>query len=184
MTLEDIFQKIKNDAEQKIEEINKKTEEAIKQIGIESRERLELEREKILNKARNDKLKIVKQARLEAEAETRNKILERKTKALEDVYCGVLNGLEHLDGQTYNKLLNKLYERIPHGKGVGFVIAEGRKEETRKFLDNKGAEILGIIKSKGGFVVKSEDLEVDNTFEAILGQAKEEKEMNVIKILF
>ncbi len=184
MALEDIFQKIKNDAEQKIEEINKKTEEVIKQIEMEGREKLETEREKIIDKARKDQLKIVKQARLEAEAETRNKILERKTKALEDVYYGVLDELEHLDGQVYNELLNKLYKKIPHAKRVGFVIAEGRKEETKKFLKNKGVEILGDIKSKGGFIVKSEDLEVDNTFEAILRQAKEEKEMNVIKILF
>jgi len=184
MALEDIFQKIKNDADQKIEEINKKTEETIKQIEIEGQEKLEIEREKIIDRAEKDKLKIVRQARLEAEAETRNKILERKTKALEGVYDEVLNELEHLDEQTYNELLNKLYKNIPHTEEVGFDIAEARKEETRKFLENKGAEILGTIKSKGGFVVKSENFEVDNTFEAILRQAKEEKEMNVIKILF
>jgi V/A-type H+-transporting ATPase subunit E len=184
MAIQDIIKEIETDAENKIKEIEKERDETISQINEDNSQKLALKAKEILNEAKIAGRKLVEKAHFEAKGISSDKIIEQKTKAINAVYLGVGEKLNALSSTDYDNLLNNFWSKIVIKNDLEIYIAKSREVDTKNFFKKKGIAVAGVINSSGGFVAKSQELEIDNTFEAIINSYKQETELKIIDILF
>ncbi len=184
MALEDIIKKIEVEAEEKVKEIEAETKKALSRIEEKGVRELDRRKKEILAEAEKQRKSIIEKARFDAQGETKDKITERKLKVVDNVYSKVFNELSELKKEDYFGLLEKFWSNISDKNDLEIFVSDKRNAETKEFFQLKGLQVNGTVKSNGGFIVKTNKLEVDNTFESIISNSKKEIDMEVVKILF
>jgi len=186
MPLQDIIKSIKKDAEKEAEGIKKEAGKEIDELKKKLNDATKKASEKILASFKMEMEKKVKQARFKKEAELKTLSLQKKQEVIEKIYDMALERLAGGEG-AYQQVIEQAVERMPRVENGEIVLAEGKRGETEILIkkSNKDYKIATqTVKSKGGFVLESPSLRIDNTLESLVEQVKDETGVEVAKVLF
>ncbi|MDD3861589.1 MAG: hypothetical protein PHP74_01740 [Candidatus Gracilibacteria bacterium] len=187
MALTDIIEKINKEAEKKIaqmehdfelkkKELEKKYEGKKKEIDSDMETRIVEKRKKILGKAE----------RL-GEMEAKNSLLVAKRKLIAETIEKAIEELSR--AKNLEDILAGMFKKIDlKDEGIVIFPAKGFEEITKKAMKNADKKFELSDKSvqiKGGFILKTDKVEIDNSFETIIGkQLVENLEIEINKLLF
>ncbi|MFC1647728.1 V-type ATP synthase subunit E [Patescibacteria group bacterium] len=187
MALTDILDQIKKDTEEKMKTLKKEHADKLKGIDEEF-EKKEKDSSKEMDEqvAENSK-KILNKMKTHAKMEAKNKLLKEKRELMDSIFKEALKQLVNSD--NYKDMLVSLLKHTGlKGDDVKVCPAKGKEEETKSAIEASGKEYKLCDCSadiKGGFILKSEKIEIDNSFESILNkQLKDDLELEVAKTLF
>jgi len=197
MALEGILEKIAKNAEENVrgvkeeghlkrQEIISKAESQAKEIGErivrEAEEKAELER---------------RRASVSAELERRKEVLKEKQKLMEDCFREALEELVNLPDEEYGAVIGEmLLNLVWSGEERVLISPDDEKRIDGEFIDRINGELKktgkkgelkldGTLASiRGGFVLRTEDVEVDCSFGTLLSHLKDELQSEVAGILF
>jgi len=187
MALTDILEEIKKESEERMKALEK--EHADKLKGLDEKfaaKHKEAEEEMDEQVAENSK-KILNKMKTHAKMEAKNKLIREKRDLIENVFRAALEELAGSD--RYKEMLTALLKQSDiKGEDVKVCPAKGREEETKSAIGAAGKDYALCEESlpiTGGFVIKSDKIEIDNSFESILyKQLKDDLELEVAKSLF
>lgn len=186
MSLTDILKTIKSEAETEAQKIKEEAEIEIDELKKQLANKIAQEQTKLLANFRVAMEKKVKQAKFAKESALKTLILKKKREILNRVYDKVIEKIIG-DDKVYASVIKKATEQLPKVDNAEIVLASGNPERTKKAL---GALRLkckisdDTVETKGGFVLRSETLEIDNTIGALVEQIRDETEIEVSQILF
>lgn len=192
-----IKDKILQDAESKSNEILEKArlqaKEIVEKAGIKAAQRAEEISKKTLHDI-NERKRIINSM---VELEMRKDVLASKQESIESVFAAVMERLDSLEGKEYEQVMNDLLLAASEtGEEEVILSSEAKKKLSPDFLKNANKALeqagkKGNIKLSeetrnisGGFVLKSQGVEINNSFEAIIRQYRDEIEPQVAAILF
>lgn len=179
--LDKIFQAIDKKSQEEIEKVLKEKEAAILAMEKEHRQELKKRKEK-------EKALLQKQAEEEIEEFKQKKNLrvsfrlqEEKNKLRQQVYERALKKAAEIEEPKFEKLIKGLLRFVPPallGK-----VAAGRKTAAvlRRITGNAAVE--ESLEGEG-FIIQSQDLDIDLRLSQVLKQNREETDPQIIKILF
>ena len=194
MSVEEIKKRILNKAESEANLIVNKARERIKEekntFESEQKTIFSERTQKEIEKINSELKKRIDQEKLK---ESRA-ILKRKNELLEGVFSEVIEKIASLPKAQYKKfLIDMIVKDAPKGKSVLFLnkkdmglFPEKVISEVNKSL-GKGREIvLGThpVDIKGGFILKGEEVEIDDSLETIVKDVEEKEEIRISKELF
>jgi len=186
MPLSHIQETIKREAEKRIQEIEaqaqKQVSEIEAQISIEKENLIKSVEQKAQSKIKNLK----EQSKTALEVQERNAILQRKQELLLESQKNVLDALQKLQGIEYEKIISNLLKKVELKDSAEMIVPAGTESESKKALSASGKKFVIKVDSKlkGGFVIKTKSIEINNSFEDIVKQIFEEKEMKIVNLLF
>ena len=196
MSLNDLTQKILNDARMEAEEIEKIASLQADDIVSKANSELEKEREKLRKEAErlaNEKYQnIVTLSRIEA----RNKVLERKQELINEVFTKVRKKMEDMDAAAFKSFTVSLLSKFPpEGRSILIVGKKHTSLINKEFVQKLNQQIQK--KGSGSFVLSERepdfedgfrlvmgDVQVDLSFDSILKTVREDVEMDIINTLF
>jgi len=186
MALVDILQKIEKDTASKIAELEKSFEEKKKKLEEESEKQQKEIDETMNQKVEEKSAKIIEKATTLAAMEAKNQLLQAKRKIIEAALGNAIEALVNSD--KYEDVLSSMLKKADLEGDVEVVPAKGREDSTKKAITASGKNYSLSDKStniQGGFILKTEKIEIDNSFETIIKkQLREDLEINVHKLLF
>ena len=175
----------------------KRAEEEAANIIKAASDEAEAKRRKIIEKAEDEAAEVKKRIVAVAELEARKQKLMAKQEVVEEAFELTLKKLNNLSDVEYESIL---IEMIPNSVETGreeiLFSPKDKKKLSRGFIDelNKRLSQRGIPANlkiseetrniSGGFILKSGDIEINNSFESILRMNREDIESEVIKSLF
>ncbi len=188
-----ILQEAQNEKEKIIDEAKREAETILQQGKIKCKEVEEQAVEKAEKQAEEERRKIISIARLEE----RKRLLDAKQKMIDQVFKKVEQDMASLDADVYNKLIyNMLIESAITGDEEVIICEKDSDKITPELLSqvNKALKEQGkagelkLAKTKipclGGFILKSKDVQINNTFDALMKIQREDMEAEIAKILF
>jgi len=187
MALTDILEEIKKETEDKLKTLEKEHADKLKGLDEKFTEmKKEAEAEMDEQVAENSK-KILNKMTTHAKMEAKNKLIREKRDLIEGVFEQALDKLAKSD--NYKDMLVALLKHGGiSGDDVTVCPAKGKEEETKAAISAAGKDYKLCDKSldiKGGFVLRSAKIEIDNSFESILyKQLKDDLELEVAGSLF
>ena len=188
MALQNIINTILEEANKKAERIRDETVKKIKIIEKEYKDKAKEEENKILDKARDEQRRILDEAKFEARLSARKKSLTEKQRLISEVFKVTADKLSELPDDEYLKFLVFLLKQTPKlEEKVEIVPVKGKEKITEEAIKKvKGNYVLSnqTCKASGGFILKSRDIEIGNTFETLLKEKREELETKIARILF
>lgn len=197
MSLNKIIEKIQQEAQQKAQDIIHQAEEKAEKIRAgasrESREQAEQIIEKAVQAAQQKGRRMVSSADLAM----RKEILAEKQQAIQDSYQGALQKLYQMPDKSYREIIKKMLiaSYDPEITEVIFSekdsqrINQGFIDLVNKDLHDQGQkEQLHLSRERrviaGGFILKSDRVEIDNSFPSVLKYQESELESEVARMLF
>jgi len=184
MALQDIIESIEVDTKKNIEHIEQERDTTISQIKEEGSIKFTLKRKELLDKAEIVGKKIIEKAIFNVLSETNDEIDRKKLRAINEAYLRAEKKLANLEKDEYFSLMENLWFKINQRDNLEIFIADNKEKETKDFFLSKEIQVSGVINSKGGFVVKTKELEINNTFEAIIDNLRKKTEIEVVEMLF
>lgn len=187
MALSDILDKIKEETDSKIEELNDEYKARILALEAEVKEKKEKAKEEMDEQVRVNSKKILNKMETAAMMEAKSKLLKEKRDLLDSIFGEVLDRLVSAD--NYKEMITGLLKASEiEGDNVLLVPAKGKEDVTASALSASGKPYKMADKSaniKGGFILESERIEIDNSFESILNkQLRDDLELDIAKMLF
>jgi V/A-type H+-transporting ATPase subunit E len=196
MAFEDILKRIREDGGKESGRIRKEAAGEAEKILREAKKEAVSLKERMLHTARasirDEKKRILTMANLEV----RKKLLERKQVLIEEAFRKASNHLGHLPEEEYRRTMKKmLLETVESGEEE-VIIAPEEKLINPAFLNAVNEELSstgrpGKLKlsserreGKGGFVLRAGRKEVNNTFDSLFKEKREDLESEVAGILF
>ncbi len=192
-----IKEKILKDADDRVNEILEKAKVQNREILDRASEKAAAKAQEIAQKTAheaNDKKRIIHSI---AELEMRKDMLTAKQEMIEKVFDTVLERLNQMDSSRYEQVLfNMLVAAVETGEEELLLSEEGKKKLSPDFMNklNSSLEVLGkkgkVVLSgetrniAGGFVLRSEGAEINNSFEAIVKLYRDDIEPKVAEMLF
>lgn len=187
MSLDNIFNKINEDAQKDINKLNKKTQEEIAEFNEKTNKENAVIQSKLNNKVEKERERYLYNIKDEAASGAKNEILKKKQELLDKFYKKVINEIIELPPEDYLKFLVSLLEKLPKIND-GLILCSGKDKEHIKKALGKTKMVYKLsdenIKSSGGFILRAKDVEIDNTLEAIVRQLRDDTMIEVGKILF
>lgn len=194
---EKIIGKILEDARLQAEaNLNRAKEEAANIIKSASDD-AEAKKKQIIEKAELEAVEVKKRLIAVAELEARKQKLQAKQEVVDEAFDLALQKLNNLPDIEYQSILVEMISNsIQTGKEEVLLSESDKKrlspgfiEELNKKLADKGVAANLKISDEhrninGGFILKSGDIEINNSFEAIIRMNRDDIETEVIKALF
>ena len=186
MGLQEIQQSIQTQTNTQVAEIQKSSQARLNEVKKSWQERASARREQLLARAQNKANQKIQQARFMLQAKGSAEILRRKAALIDSAYTKAGQQLAQLDDQRYVALMLKLIQELPSTPGS--LLSVGNKEALlKKALRESGAkhEIADkTVKGSGGFWYRSAEIEINNTFEALIDQVRESTQLVLAQTLF
>lgn len=187
MPLQNIKDTIQRQAQNKIAEVKKLTEKQIQKIESE----VNIELKKLIQeiKIKTDlQIKgLQEQNKIDLEIQQRNSVLTKKLELLNEAQNNTIQNLCKLNSAEYESVIKKLLEKISiNDSKAEIIIPESRKIESKNALQsaNKNFTVKTDKDLKGGFIIKTDKFEINNSFADIVKQIFEEREMEIVELLF
>jgi V/A-type H+-transporting ATPase subunit E len=194
---EKLVDRILKEGRQRADEITsngqKKADEIIENAKQEAQKKVEA----IEQKAREDAQEIKRRVRAVAEMEMRKDILAVKQQLMDQVFDQAMEQLKNLSTEEYqNMLLNLFIKTVDTGQEQVIIASGDHERVNQQFIDRVNQTLKEQSKTgnltlsgesrdiKGGFILKSGGVEINNSFEAILRMEREDLEPKVAEILF
>jgi len=188
MALSDIIKKILDEATTKVAEIENETQQKMVSIDETYIKKLQNQKDDIVKKMEQKKSNIEKRMNLLAKMEQRNQLLKKKQAIIMQVFEKSLNKLWNLDESKYVNILTNLMKSLPQNNSNEAIIpAKNKTILIEKALQSAGLSLKVLPEGdfKGGFIYRSDDVEINNSFEQILMKTiKPELEPEVARLLF
>lgn len=176
--------------------IKRAKEEATDMINSASKE-AEAKRKQIIEKAELEAADIKKRIISVAELEARKQKLKAKQEVVDEAFELALKKLNTLPDIEYQSILIEMISfSAKTGKEEILLSAKDKQRLSPGFIDelNKTLQQKGVSANlkisdetrdiSGGFILKSGDIELNNSFEAIIRMHRDDIEPEVIKNLF
>ncbi len=187
MAISDILDKIKEETEAKLNDLNEQYEAKLSALHSDFKEKKENSKKEMDEQVAVNSKKILNKMETLAKMEAKNKLLKEKRELLDSVFEKALDQLA--DSDNYKDMLVSLLKHSKiEGDKVMVVPAKGREDVTKSALAASGKHYHMAEKSahiKGGFILESDKIEIDNSFESILHkQLRDDLELDIAKMLF
>ncbi|HYE84147.1 MAG TPA: V-type ATP synthase subunit E family protein [Clostridia bacterium] len=195
--VEKIKEKILQDAELKVNEILEKARLQAKEVLEKANQKAAVRAKEISQKSAHDvseKKRIINSI---VELEMRKDILAAKQQSIEEVFNKTLERMNNLDNSNYEKMiLDMLVASVESGEEEVVMSGSRKSKLSAGFIGkvNKALEAAGKkgnIKISdetrdisGGFILKSQGVEINNSFEAVVRLYRDEIEPKVAEIFF
>ena len=187
MALEDITKTITEEAQAEAEKIKAAGDKQVAEIAIEGKEKVTAEEAKINQRIEQEAQKVVERVKFQTNIAERNQLVAAKQKIVKEVFTKVLEQMGGLDEGKYVEFVTGLVNGLPDVDEGEIVPVEGKEELTKRIIDGSQknfAVSADSIPGVGGFVFRSENIEINNTFAALLDEKKGDWEIEVSKVLF
>lgn len=195
--VENIKGKILQDAELKANEILDKARLQAKEIIEKANQKAESREKEISQKSVydiNEKRRIINS---NVELEMRKDVLSAKQQSIEEVFDKALERMNNLDKSKYEKVIyDMLMDSVESGEEE-IVMSESRKSKLSSDFISKVNKALEKVGKKGniklsdetrnisgGFILKSQGVEINNSFESVIRLYRDEIEPKVAEIFF
>lgn len=132
-----------------------------------------------------------------AQLENRKALLKIKQQIIDAVFEKAKAILQNMPDDKYQNLIaNMLINSVITGNEVVVISEHDKNRITPDFLQKINNTLIGMGKQGnlrisetpgqmiGGFILKSQDLEVNSTFDSLINMEREELETEIAKILF
>ncbi len=166
MSLQDILQKILDEANLEIKKIQQELEQEKKSLFNEFEKEKTAEIEKIAQKKEKAEEKIKQKIESIARREIKQKMLSVRHEVITKALNSFVEYLEKLPDNKYEEVLKKLFAKISGSEGV--ILAPANRIEVTKKVAPKGFSVEKDDSVKGGFIAKLGKAEVDNTFKNLV----------------
>lgn len=198
MGAEKIIEKIISDANEKAEEIIKKAKQDAESINEIAHKKAADMAKKADENAASEAQTVKQRAIASANMESKKLILKKKQELIEEAFETARKKIDTMDNESFEKLMISLMAKEAETGTETVIIA--KKDQTRlskDFIDKVNSE----LKSKGaasaslkfsdeqrdiesGFILQRGDIEINDSFDSLLRQKKEELSAQIVKILF
>ncbi len=187
MALSDILEKIKKEAEAKVTKLEQEYKAKIEQLEKENKEKQKDIDEEMHKKVEENNKKIIAKAENLAEIERKNELLHAKREIIEEALESAIEELSKLD--NYEEVITDMLKKADlKGDNTVVVPAKGKEEATKAAIQNSGKSYFLSEKNSnmtGGFILKTDTIEIDNSFSTIVNeQLREDLEIKLHKLLF
>lgn len=175
----------------------KRAEEEAANIISAASEEAEAKRKQIVEKAEEEAAEVKKRIIAVAELEARKQKLMAKQEVVDEAFEMTLKKLNNLPDIEYESILIEMisssvetgHEEILFSSKDIKKLSPGFIDELNKRLSQRGIPANLKIPEEtrnisGGFILKSGDIEINNSFESIIRMNREDMESEVIKSLF
>jgi len=196
MGIENITERIISDAQEKAAEIRSGSDKESATIRDDAKKKAESIKSQIIadakSQAEEEKRRFLAFARLEA----RNSVLAEKQKVIGEVFDKASKELQSLPDREYEDLIKKLLiKATTTGDEEIIFSSRDRKRITDKLVANVNAALKADGKKgnlkisqetreiEGGFILKAEGVEINNSFSSLLNLLREELEYKLLEIL-
>ncbi|HHW30843.1 MAG TPA: hypothetical protein GXX20_04085 [Clostridiaceae bacterium] len=195
--IDKIKEKILEEANQQacsiIDKAEKEADEIIKNAEEKAAGKKSQEAEKARMEAENKKSRIIAAAHME----TRKRKLKAKQEMIDEAFNKAVNKLSTMPEDQYIDILaNMAVQAITTGTEEIILPDKDRNKFGKKLIDAvnkklKGKGVAGKVslseESKNitsGFIIKSGNIEINNSFESLIRMERDNLEPEVVKILF
>jgi len=187
MALQDILEQIENETKEKLDNIKAKHDEALKALENEFAVLAKKIDQDMDEKVKANSKKIMNKMTTHARMEAKNKLLREKRAVMDSVFEIALESLISA-GNYEDNLVQLLKNSNIEGENIIVIPAKGKEDITKSALQASGKSYKMANKTadiKGGFILESDKIEIDNSFESILNnQLRGDLELEVAKTLF
>ncbi len=187
MALIDIIKKIDKEAANKIAQLEKDFERKKQSLEDTYKKKQKALDEEIHTKIEEKNQKILEKTKMLGEMEAKNILLKEKRAIIGETVDQAIETLASSD-KLEDILVSMLKNVDIDSENIVITPAKGKEEVTKKAIKAAGKDFFLSDKSaniKGGFIVKTEKIEIDNSFETIIKeQLKEVIEIELNKTLF
>jgi len=194
---EKIQAKILEEAKLLAEANIKRAEEEATNIISDASKDAQIKKEQILQKAELEAIEVKKRMTAVAELESRKQKLSAKQEIVDEAFELTLKKLNNLPDIEYQSILVEMISNsVETGKEEILLSSKDKQRLTPDFIDELNKKLLqkGISTNlkmsdetreiSGGFILKSGDIELNNSFESIIRMNRDDMETEVIKSLF
>lgn len=186
MALKDIIASIEMKLKDELHKIDEEEEKELKRLkNLFDRDEQEI-RSDFRRQLDERKAALELKMRTLQKMEERNMLLTTKSELINEVFEKALAELVKLPEKEYRAWLEKLLAKLPHQKGH-ITAAKGKKAMTKELVAKLKLpyEVEHEGHFHGGFIAKTDKLEVNATFESLLmNQEKMDREIEIAKMLF
>jgi vacuolar-type H+-ATPase subunit E/Vma4 len=162
MSLQDILQKILDEAKLEIGQIQKELDKEKSALQVEFEQEKKVELKELDTKKKEALEKVTQKIDSMARREVKQKMLVVRHKIITKAMNSFVEYLETLSDDKYGEILKKLFAGISAKNGV--ILAPSKKLELTKKFAPKDFSVEADDSIKGGFIAKLGKAEVDNTF--------------------
>ncbi|PQQ65585.1 V-type ATP synthase subunit E [Acetivibrio saccincola] len=192
-----IKERILEEARLQAEETVKRAEEEASEIINSAKKEAEELKKQIIDKANSEALEVKKRLKAGAELEARKQRLQAKQEVVEEAFSQTIKKLNSLpDDQYFSIIVDLIVNSASNDSGE--IILSGRdkerlpsdfEEKVNKNLSSKRSSGNFTISDEtrdinGGFILKMGNVEINNSFDAIIRMKRNEIEADVIASLF
>ncbi|MBD3361109.1 hypothetical protein GF366_04910 [Candidatus Peregrinibacteria bacterium] len=187
MALIDILEKINKETQKSIDQLKKDFEEKKKKLEEEYKTLQKQIDDRMHRKVEENSKKIMEKAENLAERERQNQILEAKRKMINETMDLAIKKL--CESDKYEETITEMLKKSDLDEENTVVVpARGKEDITKNAIKNSGKGYYLSDKSadiKGGFILKTDKVEIDNSFETIINeQLRDALEIKLNKSLF
>lgn len=187
-----------------LEEARTQAEENLKRAQDEAADMIEaaqkdadVKRKETLDKAEKEALDVKKRLKAVAELEARKLRLKSKQEIVEEAFNKTIVKLNSLPDKEYEETISRMIVSSVETGTEEIILSQRDKQrlspdfitQINNKLTSKGMKgsvtlSTQAVNISGGFILKSGDIEINNSFEAIIRMKREEIEAEVISSLF
>ena len=190
---ERILEEAREEKEKIISDANAQAQNIVKQYEQKAKDILDDILEKAGKTAEEKRRRILSMAQLE----NRKQLLLAKQQIIDEVFEKAKATLQNMPDDKYQNLIaNMLINSVITGNEVVVISEHDKNNITPEFIQKINNTLIGMGKQGnlkisqtpghmiGGFILKSQDLEVNSTFDSLIDMEREELETEIAKILF
>ena len=190
---ERILEEAREEKEKIIAKANAEAQDIVKQHEQKAKDLLDDILDKAGKTAEEKKRRIISMAQLE----NRKQFLQAKQQIIDEVYDSAKASLQNMPAEKYKNLIESMLLNSALSGNEELIISEHDKNRiTPEFVQKINDKLRGMGKegniriSKtfgnmiGGFILKSQNLEINSTFDSLIDIEREELETEIAKILF
>ncbi len=191
MSLAQITEKIRNDAQLEADEILSKAKAQADLISTRAMEENDSIKSAAASRFDAERPEIFRRREIVANLDVKKMMLESRRTLIRDVYAAAIEKMENLDKDTYEALAESLLNASVDTKEEEFLVAEGEKYLSKSWLDSYNAKhgtklVLSSEKPEiaGGFILKRGRIAINCSWDMLIQMSQEKQESDVVKRLF
>jgi len=194
--VEKIKERILEEARAQAEANIKRAEEEAAKIIEEAQKEAAAKKAQILEKAKQEAVDVKKRLKAMAELEARKKKLQARQEVVDEAFNKTIEKLNSLPDREYEEIISQMIVNSVESGSEEIILSPKDKQRISPgFIENINKKLSQKVLTgklsfrrdqniSGGFILKSGDIEINNSFEAIIRMKREEVEAEVIKALF
>ncbi len=186
MSLNNIIKTLETETQKEIEAIEQSTQESLAKLAKEYEQKLTNSKDEILTQANSEAQRTADLHLFAEQTELKKQVLQKKRSLIDNIYQQAIGKLSKLPDSEYQKMIVTLLKQLPVQSG-SIIPAQGREKVTREAVKKSKGQFQvssETVDSAGGFIWYSEKMNIDNTFEQLVRNAREETEIEIAQELF